>query len=264
MKKITLLFSLLLLSSCQGAPSPWLDSSWQQRADSIGRDVVERNGFASDLFIVIVDSSGHHIVESRTHSGDLGMTADFPDPHPGSLLFPMLLATVDSLDTTSYLPVGYHVFNSIPVVDDHALGHDSLPTLQALAQGSKVAAVEFCHRHYGHRREELRRRLSEWLPGQSLPKDLADECNFVRLCTGDFLVAPEALLEAYRKLMLSRPDIVGDTGMTSTYVHEGGSVTGLFVGHDGHGHTCLVVAEGCTTHTGSLMEDIASNIFKNH
>ncbi len=64
--------------------------------------------------------------------------------------------------------------------------------------------------------------------------------------------------------MLSRPDIVGDTGMTSIYVHEGGSVTGLFVGHDGLGHTCLVVAEGCTTHTGSLMEDIASNIFKNH
>lgn len=272
MKKITLSVLFVLLLSCHGEKSPWLDSSWQQRADSIGHAVVENNGFASNLHIVVVDSAGHRLVESTIYSGDLGQTFDAPNPHPGALIFPLLLATVDSLDTTAYLPVGYRVFNDIPVVDDHAMDYDSLPLLQALAQGSKVAAVEFCYRHYGHHREELRRRLAGWFPGQPMPLALIDEHNFIRIASGDFAVDPEALLEAYRILLLSRPNVVprcealGDSasGVTSLYVHPGGAVTGLFIGHDGHGHTCLVVANGCTAHTRSLLVEIASTIFNNH
>lgn len=258
----------VLLLSCQGVPtSPWLDAALQQTADSIGFNVVDINGFASYLHIVVVDSAGHRLVESTTNSGENGQTCDFPNPYPGPLLFPLLLATVDNLDTTALLPVGYSIYNGIPVVDDHAMDHDSLALLQALlAESSKVAAVAFSDRHYGHhRREELRQRLLQWLPEQLPMDNLGDDQYFVRLCTGDFPVSPEALLEAYRELVELRPNIVGNSPGISTISIEGGAVTGLFIGHDHvNGHTCLIVVRNCSTHPGSLMADIASHILNNH
>lgn len=267
MRRTTFAMSVLLLLSCQGSsPSPWLDTALQQTADSIGFNVVDINGFASYLHIVVVDSAGHRLAESTTISGENGQTGDFQNPRPGVLLFPLLLATVDSLDTTTLLPVGYRVYNGIPVVDDHAMDHDSLPLPQALlAEGSKVAAVGFCDRHYGHCREELRQRLLQWLPEQLPMDNLEDDQNFVRLCTGDFPVPPEALLEAYRKLVVLRPYIVDNSSGISTISTEGGAVTSLFIGHDHvNGHTCLIVVRNCSTHPGSLMANIATHILNNH
>ena len=256
----------VLLLSCQGVPtSPWLDATLQQTADSIGFNVVDINGFASYLHIVVVDSAGHRLVESTTNSGENGQTCDFPNPYPGPLLFPLLLATVDNLDTTALLPVGYSIYNGIPIVDDHALDHDSLPLLQALAEGSKVAAVTFSDRQYRHRREELRKRLLQWLPEQLSMDNLEDDPDFVRFCTGNFPVSPEALLEAYRKLMVLQPYIVGNSSGISTISTEGGAVTSLFIGHDHvNGHTCLIVVRNCSTHPGSLMANIATHILNNH
>ena len=257
MIKITLSFlSVLMLVSCgQRQTNPWLDSV----ADSIGYSVVKLNGFAGDLHIVVVDSAWNKLVESRTHSSDLGQTCDFPDPYAGELLFPFLLASVDSIDTGAYLPVGYNVFGGIPVVDNRAWGQDSLPLLQAMTQGSKVAAVEFAYRHYNHRRDDLRHHLAHFLPGQPIPEDL----SFVKLCSGDFPVAPETLLEGYRMLVLTRPDIVGDSSGMATISSIENVLTGLYLGHNGP--TCiLIVVHGSATHTVSLMETIASNIFSNH
>lgn len=258
MIKITLSFlSVLMLVSCgQRQTNPWLDSV----ADSIGYSVVKLNGFAGDLHIVVVDSAGNKLVESRTHSSDLGQTCDFPDPHPGALLFPFLLANADSVDNT-VLPVGYHVFfDSIPVVDDHYMG-DSLPVLQALSHGSRVAAVAFCDMYFGDCRNKLRNILSEWLPGQPLPQ--TEDNRDIKLVTGDFPVDPDVLLDSYRRLVLTRPDIVGDSSGMATISSIENVLTGLYLGHNGP--TCiLIVVHGSATHTVSLMETIASKIFSNH
>lgn len=175
------------------------------RIDSIGRAFVDS---ASVLRIMVMDSCGRLVVNSVVGNDGGGTPNEIIAIEPGELLFPIMLASLgDEIDTSTLkLRVGRKEYdNGCMIADSYVPPCDSsLPVMRAMEIHSHVAMTELGQLFYYNRRNLLKERICEMLPGVEFTRlgaespDFVDDPYFGSYCRGERMKVPlVSLMKCY-------------------------------------------------------------------
>ena len=203
---------LLLILGCSQKETNGDDMALLARVDTIGKEFVDSS---SVLRILIMDSTGHLIVNSIVGDDGSATPNDELAITTGDLMFPILLASLgDEIDTsTLMLKAGKKEYNGVLIADGHfCYDHDSLPVMQALDLHSHVAQTELGWIFYHDRIDIMKERIRKMLPGVEFINfyPFENDSDFLGWCDGCRLRVPlTSLLKCY-----SRNDV-------AAFVHDG-------------------------------------------
>jgi hypothetical protein len=270
---ILLFLTTLMVSGC-GYKDCEPSSPLQEEAYSISLKYVNEYEFAERLTILAADNSGNIVANTTIANQNSGKS---PKQHLiGSLMFPILLATFDTLDLDITLPVGVDSINGCLVVDDLiAISNDTiaerLSIRDALAVGSKVA---FCHLGFDKYSDSksLKRQLQRKIPEVKWASIIPDK-SIIDICSGNLELSIQDILTMLQSIQKSEiadsvfkyasaKNGIGFTiaGMTSINILEKmNSVEAIFVGYS-KDYTFVIIANNIRSHPSFLIE-IAQDLF---
>lgn len=242
-----------------------IDSTLQARADSICQSFVS-NHSASLLRIMVMDSNGCIVANSRCPSNEETLSNADAAYEPGALMFPIIVASIDGINMSMMLPVGTKNFGGFCLSDSHrildtATGYylDSITVQQAIEHHSNVAMAELSRLYYYDNREALLSNIGSIMPNTDFP-NLSNDKSFYQFCIGHgFKVPMRTLLGCYCHSEIA--NLVPHGCMNASYINNQERMQ-LCIGYSSDGkYMAMVVAENIGTN-GQLASSVIDSLFR--
>lgn len=241
------------------------DNALLARVDSIGQAYTDS---ASVLRIMAMDNTGRLVANSLFGNDSSATPNDDVAIYPGSLMFPVMLASLgEEVDTsTLMLRIGYKDYGNGVIVRDSHLGYlsDSLPVMEAMETHSPVAQIELGWMLYHDKRDIFAESVRGMFPEVEIPS-LQNDADFIRFCYGyGMQVSLPALMKCYLRSdileLLSNRKI---THWQTRLSDIDGKVTDVCIGYSPDRHyVALVVVEADPTLVTCSTSNVFESIFR--